>query len=214
MERTSWRFAVSADMSQPLRREIEALPPQEWHFWSQEKGGVVREWAEVPFVPSRPSERLDIQPYRYLAIRVRTAQGVLFGDGNTVKHFAVVSNDWQTNGQNLLEWHRGKAGTIEHVHLVLKDKLAAGVYPSAKFGANAAWLRLQVLTYNLLELLKATALDKQYRNARPKRLRFAIFTHIGSVVHHARRQFTRIISKVLDRVLSPGRRRLAQVVWT
>ena len=209
-----WRFAVSADMSQSLRREIEALAPQEWHFWRQEKGGVVREWAEVPFVPSRPSERLDIQPYRYVAIRVRTAQGVLFGDGSTVKHFAVVTNDWQTEGQALLEWHRGKAGTIEHVHLVLKDELAAGVYPSAKFGANAAWLRLQVLTYNLLELLKATALDKQYRHARPKRLRFAIFTQIGSVVHHARRQFTRIVSRVLDMVLRPGRRRLARLAWT
>jgi len=116
-----WRFAVSADMSQSLRREIVALSPEEWHFWAQEKDGVVREWAEVPFVPSRPSERLDIQPYRYLAIRVRTAQGVLFGDGNTVKHFAVVTNDWQTDGQALLEWHRGKAGTIEHVHLVVKD---------------------------------------------------------------------------------------------
>lgn len=209
-----WRFAVSADMSSALRREIEGLPPQEWHFWTQERGGVVREWAEVPFVPSRPSERLDIQPYRYVAIRVRTAQGVLFGDGSTVKHFAVVSNDWQTDGQGLLEWHRGKAGTIEHVHLVLKDELAAAVYPSAKFGANAAWLRLQVLTYNLLELLKATALDKQYHNARPKRLRFAIFTQIGSVVHHARRQFTRIVSRVLDTVLRPGRRRLARMAWT
>jgi hypothetical protein len=209
-----WRFAVSVDMSQALRREIEALPPEEWHFWAQERGGIVREWAEVPFVPSRPSEHRDTQPYRYLAIRVRTAQGVLFGDGSTVKHFAVVSNDWQTDGQALLEWHRGKAGTIEHVHLVLKDELAAGVYPSAKFGANAAWLRLQVLTYNLLELLKATALDKQYRHARPKRLRFAIFTQIGSVVHHARRQFTRIVSRVLDMVLRPGRRRLAQMAWT
>ena len=209
-----WRFAVSANMSPALRREIEALPLQEWHFWAQERNGVVREWAEVPFVPSRPSERLDIQPYRYLAIRVRTAQGVLFGDGSTVKHFAVVSNDWETDGQDLLEWHRGKAGTIEHVHLVLKDELAAGVYPSAKFGANAAWLRLQVLTYNLLELLKATALDKQYRNARPKRLRFAIFTQIGTVVHHARREFTRITSKVLEMVLRPGRRRLALMAWT
>lgn len=209
-----WRFAVSADMSPALRREIEALPPQDWHFWTQERNGVVREWAEVPFVPGRPSERLDIKPYRYVAIRVRSAQGVLFGDGNTVKHFAVVTNDWETDGQALLQWHRGKAGTIEHVHRVLKDELAAGVYPSAKFGANAAWLRLQVLTYNLLELLKATALDKQYRNARPKRLRFAIFTQIGTVVHHARRQFVRIVNKVLDVVLRPGRRRLAQMVWT
>ena len=79
-------------------------------------------------------------------------------DRVSVKHFAVVTNDWETDGQALLTWQRGKAGTIEHVNYILKDELAAGGYPSDKFGANAAWLRLPVLTHNLLELLKATAL--------------------------------------------------------
>ena len=63
-------------------------------------------------MPSRASEKRDTAPYRYLAIRVRTRQGVLFGDGTSVKHFAVVTNDWETDGQALLTWHRGKAGTI------------------------------------------------------------------------------------------------------
>jgi hypothetical protein len=107
---------------------------------------------------------------------------------------------------------RGKAGTIEHVHRLLKDELAAGVYPSAKFGANAAWLRLQVLTLNLLELLKAAALEPQYRNARPKRLRFAIFTQFGRVVRHARGQIVRIAIKAWD-LFKPARARLAAAGW-
>jgi DDE family transposase len=208
-----WRFAVSADMSPPLRREIVGLEPEAWHFWAQEAKGVVREWAEVPFVPSRVGEKRDTQPYRYLAIRVRTPQGVLFGDGNTVKHFAVVTNDWETDGQALLTWQRGKAGTIEQVNYILKDELAAGVYPSDKFGANAAWLRLQVLTHNLLELLKATALDPPYRRAQPKRLRFAIFTQFGRVVRHAREQFLRVVTRVLAGLLAPGLRRLRACAW-
>lgn len=138
----------------------------------------------------------------------------MFVDGSEVKYYAIVSNDWETGGQELLEWQRGKAGTVEHAHLVLKDELAAGVYPSAKFGANAAWLRLQVLTHNLLELLKATALDKQYRNARPKRLRFAIFTQVGSVVHHARKQFMRLMSETLSSVIKPGLLRLRGLEWS
>lgn len=209
-----WRFAVSADMSPALRREIDGVPPQEWHFWSQERDGTVREWAEVAFVPGRANEKRNTEPYRYLAIRVRTAQGVLFGDGNTVKHFAVVTNDWETEGQALLEWHRGKAGTVEHAHRVVKDELAGGVYPSAKFGANAAWLGLQVLTHNLLELLKATALDKEYRRARPKRLRFRIFTQFGRVVNHARKQFMRLTNRVLEVIIGPGRRRIVRLAWT
>jgi hypothetical protein len=208
-----WRFAVSADMTRQLRAEIEALPPAAWQPWRVEAKGYVREWAEVPFVPSRTQEQRHSQPYRYLAIRIRPPQGLLFGDGSSARHFAVVSNDWEMDGQALLQWHRGKAGTIEHVHRLLKDELAAGVYPSAKFGANAAWLRLQVLTLNLLELLKASALDPSYRAARPKRLRFAIFTQFGRVVRHARRQVVRIATRTWEVLLQPGRARLACVAW-
>lgn len=183
-------------------------------MWSEGQDGMVREWAEVPYVPSRPNEHRDTEPYRYVAIRVRTPQGVLFEDGNTVNLFAVVSNDWDTDGRALLEWHRGKAATIEQAHRVLKGELGAGVYPSARFGANAAWLRWQVLTHNLLELLKARALDEQYREAWPKRLRFRIFTQFGRVVNHARKQFMCLASRVLKEIIRPGRHRLAGLAWT
>jgi hypothetical protein len=208
-----WRFAVSADMSPQLRAEILRLPFDAWQPWAEEAKGVVREWAEVPYVPSRAAEQKDTAPYRYLAIRIRTPQGVLFGDGTSVKHFAVVSNDWEADGRALLEWQRGKAGTIEHVNHVLKNELAAGVYPSDRFGANAAWLRLQVLTHNLLELLKQTALDGEFRNARPKRLRFAIFTQFGRVVRHARARFVRLVTGAREAVVRPGLRRLRARAW-
>lgn len=208
-----WRFAVGADMSPQLRVEIESLPPDAWHFWAREKGDVIREWAEVPYVPSRENEHRDTRPYRYLAVRIRPPQGVLFGDGNAIRMFATVSNDWKTDGQKLLEWQRGKAGTIELVHKVLKDDLAAGVYPSGKFGANAAWLRLQVITYNLMQTLEQTALDEKYKNARPKRIRFAIFTQIGSLVRHAGTTFMRVVHAGLAGVLAPGRKRLLLLQW-
>ena len=102
---------------------------------------------------------------------------------------------------------------MEHTHRILKDELAADVYPSGKFGANAAWLRLQVLTNNLLVLLKITALDELYRKARPKRLRFAIFNHVGKVVHHARQILMRVYHKVMERIIRPGQARLSAAHW-
>jgi len=209
-----WEFAVSADMSRQLRKEIEALPSEAWKVWKIDKEGVVREWAEVPYVPSRKGEKRDAPPYRYLGSRIRRQQGELFDDGVSVRHFAVVTNIWEMEGQALLEWHRGKAGTIEHLHRILNNELAGGVYPSARHGANAAWLRLQVLTHNLLQLLKAVALPEQYVTARPKRLRFAIFTQFGRVVSHAGQVLLRVatiawqtlIANILQRIaaLSPG----------
>jgi hypothetical protein len=208
-----WQFAVSADMSPQLRREIARLGPEEWQLWEVERGGLVREWAEVAYVPERSVEKRGIEPYRYLGVRIRSPQGQLFADGTGVKLFAVVSNDWQLGGRELLEWQRDKAGTVEQTHRVLKDELAAGVYPSGKFGANAAWLRLQVLTANLLVLLKATGLAEEYRQARPKRLRFAIFNHVGRVVHHARQMFVRVFRGVLERIIGLGLGRLRMVHW-
>jgi len=57
------------------------------------------------------------------------------------------------------------------------------------------------------------ALDAQYRNARPKRLRFAIFTQFGRVVHHARRQLVRLATRAWEAVVVPGRRRLTAPAW-
>lgn len=208
-----WVFVVSADMSPQLREAVGRVEAEGWHLWAEEKGGWVREWAEVDYVPSRRSERRDSRPYRYLAVRIRSLQGTLFGDGTEVKHFAVVTNDWQRGGQELLEWHRGKQGTVEQVHRVLKDELGAGVYPSAKFGANAAWLRLQVLTYNLLELLKAVGLEDKYRRARPKKLRFWVFSQFGKVVSHARQQMMRVATALLQLLIEPASRKISARSW-
>lgn len=212
-ESRGWQFAVSADMSRQLRQELESLPDEAWQLCEIEKGGVIREWAEVPYVPTQRYERRDSQPYRYLAIRLRKQQGELFGDGAAVRYFAVVTNIWDKEGRAVLEWQRGKAGTIEQVHHILVNELAGGVFPSAKHGANAAWLRLQVITHNLLQLLKKVALPEEYAHAHPKRLRFSVFTVMGRVVSHAGRVLLRIADGILENLIGPARKRILQVIW-
>ena len=207
-DRKQWQFAVSADMTHPLRQAIEELPAESWQIWYTEKGGMVREWAEVPYTPTYHYERKDSQPYRYLAVRIRRQQGELFEDGPTVRHFAMVTNIWDMEAAKLLEWQRGKCGTIEQVHHILNSELGAGVYPSSKHGANAAWLRLQVLTYNLLQLVKATALPPEYAKAQPKRLRFAIFTQFGRVTYHAGQTLLRLADSVWQGLVGRGLLRL------
>src|SRR3989304_1192545 len=53
------------------------------------------------------------------------------------------------------------------------------MYPSGKFGANAAWLRLQVLTHNLLELFKAAGVGGGDPQGRPQPPRGAPLPHGG-----------------------------------
>ena len=130
-----------------------------------------------------------------------------------MKHFAVVSNDWEREGQALLEWQRGKAGTIEHVNRIVVGELAGGVYPSGKVGAHAAWLRLQVLTLLQLALLKAVGLPAELRKARPKRLRFLVVTQFGRVVEHARTRVMRVLIQAFATLLAPVLARRRRAAW-
>jgi hypothetical protein len=85
----------------------------------------------------------------------------------------------------LLRWHWAKAGTIEHVHDVVKNELGGGTFPSGRFGANAAWFRFALLTYDILSALKTFALPPAMETARPKRMRFALFTLAARITSHA-----------------------------
>ncbi len=68
----------------------------------------------------------------------------------------------------------------------------AAVPPCGRFGANAAWYRPSLLTYNVLSALKALALPPHLSAARPKRLRFTLFTLAGRLISHAGRLRVRI----------------------
>jgi hypothetical protein len=186
-------YAISADMSPQLYAGITQLPEHAWQLERVEPD-VIREWAEVPYVPDDGDHRKN-RPCvrRYLALRVRRCQGELFADGSTVKHFAIVTNR-EGDGLTLIRWHREKAGTVEHVHHVLK-----------KFGANAVWFRLNILTYNLLSALKRLALPGDLSEARPKRLRFLVFNTGGKVVQHARRTLVCLTSAAQQALVALAR---------
>lgn len=182
-------FAISVRMSAPLKQAIQQTPPQWWEPY-REDPQVKLECAPILYNPDE-NEKAERTPLRYFAIRVRPKQQNLFADGSSEKYFAVVSNlGWGV--KKLLEWQREKAGTIEALHDVVKNELAAGVLPCGRFGANAAWLRLALLTHNVLTALKRLALPAELWRARPKRLRFLIFHTPGKMIRHARRQMLRL----------------------
>ena len=189
-------FAISADMRDELRAAIQALPEEAWNPLRKvtDQGWVMgrKEWAEVEFVPTKPSRKKNMKPDRYLAIRVRPVQGELFQDGNPYHYFAIVTNMWSWDGERLLQWQRERCGTVEKVHDVLKNDLAAGGLPAKRFFANAAWWRLNIMTYNVLSVMKRKALPQSWWPVRLKALRFHLLCIAGRVIEHGRRLFLKI----------------------
>ena len=198
-------FSISADMSPELRACCTALPDKSWELL-EERERESAHVAEVEFTPGDWPK--NAAPLRYVALRLTPKQPELFEERGP-KYLAVVTNrpapsaepteeptpttasseqrdDEKLTAKELVRWHWGKAGTVEHINRVLKDELAAGVLPSQKFGANAAWFRINVLTHNLLTFLRRRVLPERYRFARPKRLRFDYFTLPGRLAEHQR----------------------------
>jgi hypothetical protein len=187
-------FAISARMSEGLRAALLAVPAEAWQT-AGEDAEVFRECEEVAYVPSEKTEKKDQQPLRYARIRLRKRQGELLGDGTAGKHFVGVSNIWAWRAPRLLEWHRQKAGTMEMVHDILKNDVAAGVLRCGRFGANAAGVRFAVRAHNVMTALKRLPLPPELLWARPKRLRFLIFNTAGRLVHHARQTVLRLAAR-------------------
>src|SRR5208283_3224407 len=137
-------FAVSAKRTVELTAALTHVPEPEWRTYDREADGTLRQWAEVDFVPGERYERKDSQPLRYVGLRLLKPQGLLFGDG-TDRHFHAVITNQKTEGGRLLDWHREKAGTVEHTHDEVKNELGGKHLPSQRFGVNSAWFKISLL---------------------------------------------------------------------
>jgi hypothetical protein len=199
-------FTISADMTRELHELCCSVHQEQWQLVDDQRVDETVHCAELEFTPGDWPK--DAKPLRYVAVRIRKRQGLLFATGCEQKFLAVVSNRFGQNAAELLRWHWQKAGSIEHIHDVSKNELGAGTPPSSHFGANAAWYRISLFTYNILSAMnrsgrseaqstevhehgrspravQALALPSNLSSARPKKLRFALFNLAGKIASHA-----------------------------
>jgi hypothetical protein len=94
----------------------------------------------------------------------------------------------------------------------MKSDLAGGQFPSAQFGANAAWWQIMILAFNLNSLMKRLALPESWGSKRLKALRFGLINQAGRVVNHARQLLIRLSSSNPALMIFLGiRQRLRQI---
>ena len=148
-------FAISARMSPELRRAATLV---KWTTFAAD--GTMRQWAELVY-PSKKTEHKDRAALR----RPAAAQGA----GRVVRR-ATESGDHLPCAPRLLQWHREKAGTIEHAHDELKNGFGRAHAESTVRGqrgvAEAGGDELQHRQRDqgaVLESERTTARFKKYR---------------------------------------------------
>jgi hypothetical protein len=110
------------------------------------------------------------------------------------KVFGIVTNLQEEDVVKIVVFHHERCGKSEEVHLILKDELGGGHVVSGKFGTEAAWWNITVLSLSLLNLFKRNILPEESCTCRPKAMRYRFFVMVGRFVQHARKMVLKIHS--------------------
>jgi hypothetical protein len=200
-------FAIGADVTPEFRKAVSEVEETDWQTLKREVDGrqieTGQEWAEVCFVPAWTAKSKNGQTYRFVAIRELLQQPEFPGmevqlsfptyhqGKKQYKLHGLVTNR-ELAGGKLIWWSRERCGKGEEMHSIMKSDLAGGQFPSAQFGANAAWWQIMILAFNLNSLMKRMTLPESWGSKRLKALRFGLINQSGRVVNHARQLCIRL----------------------
>ena len=167
-------FGITADLTQSLRAQVEAMPEDVWGRFNDEA-----QVAELWYAPHTRA------PHRYIVKRVRLMdkQGQAY-----FKYHCVITNDLRRKPKQLMKWFLKRCAMEnlikEHKHDFGMEKL-----PTQKFLANWAWFLIDQLAWNLVAWFKRLCLPKEYHKATVKTIRHQLLKVAGKIVHQARQFF-------------------------
>jgi hypothetical protein len=174
------RFSITIRQSPATRRLIEAIPEDAWRpipYWL-EGGADVAETTYTPF-----ADQKDAAPVRLIVRRVRPTPGSQLAAFVLYDFHAFITD---RAGETLeLEADHRRHAEIENAIRDLKYGMALNHLPSGKFGANGAWLAVQVIAHNLARWTARIGLGAGIVTT--KTLRRRLFALAGRLTRSARR---------------------------
>lgn len=202
-------FAIGVDITREFKEAVDK-PSVVWQAETRlnKKGEweeTGKEFAEVGYVSNALAYSKKDPEFRFIAIRELLEQPSLPGmeeqqqlpfatialGGKRYKLHGIVTNrDWEIG--RVVDWYNQRCGKSEEAHAVMKHDLAGGKLPSKRFGANAAWWGMMILSLNLNEIMKRLVLGGEWVRKRLKAIRFAIIHVAGRVIRRARQIYIRL----------------------
>ena len=177
------QVSLTVRLGAALQARIAAIPAAAWTpvpDWTEGTAAV----AELPYRIVGSGHRHPPLPIRLIVRRVLPRGGVqpsLF----PLYTYHAVATDQAGDALRLEAMHRAHAG-IEAVIKELKYGQGLNHWPSGRFGANAAWLAVNVLAHNLLRWLGRLALGSGW-HVSAKTFRQRLLSLPGRLTRSARR---------------------------
>lgn len=171
------RFSISVRLQRHHHELLAEIPEEQWRpipYWLEGAADV----AELPYAPFGGQ-----QTYRLVVRRVAPTPGSqLWLQGLAYSYYAFIT-DRQGEVLEIEADHRRHA-EVENAIRELKYGFGLNHMPSGKFGANAAWLALNAIAFNLVRWLGR--LTDNIRS-QIKAMRFRLFGLPGRLVRSGRR---------------------------
>jgi hypothetical protein len=172
-------FSITADQDGAVKGEIQHLPETAWQPYHTADGlATDREVAETVHTMNGTE-----QAFRLIVLRWPNPQPNLF-EAQRYCYHAVASNR-EEPAQEVV-WRHNQRGESENWHKELKVGFGMEQMPCGEFEANAMYLAIGVLAYNLAQLLKRQVLPASYRTTTVATLRWKLYRLAGKLVRHAR----------------------------
>ncbi|OGP81574.1 MAG: hypothetical protein A2Y95_11715, partial [Deltaproteobacteria bacterium RBG_13_65_10] len=137
-EKRALGFSISARLTKRLQAAISALPEEAWKLYPWEEDA---QWVELKYQPQGWT-----RAYRLLVKRTPWYEKEQLVLG---KHFhTALITSLSGAGPSLIRYHLARGGAENYIE-EFKNGVGAVHLPSQRFGANAAWLQMAALAYNL-----------------------------------------------------------------
>lgn len=180
-DKHSIEFSITADLDVAVMASIEAIPDEKWQLVVRGEESFLL--AETVHVMGHKSKHESLPAFRLIVTKKLSGQLELFKD--PVKHRAIIAELPESMGALEVLDHHNDRGRMEKAIDELKEGFGLDRLPCGQLMANAAFLQVCMIAYNLVQTFKSVALPKGWEKFEVKNLRFRLLCRAAKLVSHA-----------------------------
>ena len=173
-------YTIAADWDVAVVEAYQAIEDDAWEPIPVEKGKPVREAAETVHAFNEGDHS-----FRLVFVRDIDEQGLLFAAAHRGR--GIITNAPQQHRSAIdVVAHYNRRGTMENHIKELKHGFGMRRMPCGQELANAAWLRIGAMAYNLFLLQQAFGLPPELLHVTVGTVRWRLYQTAARLVRHAR----------------------------